>query len=170
MTIRGARHEDVDTIVLLIEHYADEGLLLVRSREEICADINRFLVALDGENIVGCVSLENYGRDLAEIRSVAVNPSARGQGVGKKLLHASVMEAKRRGYRRVFAMTDARGFFLRHGFEPVERGTLPEKIERDCAHCSRARDCRLTAVSAPLSEDDAVSRVLSWEVATPVSR
>lgn len=170
MTIRVARPGDVEIVARLIEHYAGEGLLLARSREEILAGIDRFLVALDGEKIVGCVALESYGSGLAEIRSVAVDPAARGRGAGRELLRAAMSEAKRRGYGRVFAMTDARGFFLRHGFEPVERGTLPEKIERDCAHCARAATCRLLAVSAPLGGEDAAPQVLSWEAATPVSR
>ncbi len=170
MTIREARSEDVGAIARLIEHYASEGLLLARSHEEIRAGIGRFLVAQDEEKIEGCVALESYGHELAEIRSVAVDPAARGRGVGRQLLLAAAAEAKRRGYRRVFAMTDARGFFQRHGFEPVERGTLPEKLERDCAHCSRAKECRLTAVSAPLGEEDPASQMLSWKMAMPVSR
>lgn len=150
MSTRRALTQDVEAIARLIGHYAGEGLLLARSREEIRAGIDRFLVALEGRKIAGCVALESYGRELAEIRSVAVEPTARGRGLGEELLRAAMAEARRRGYARVFAMTRAQEFFLRHGFQAVERQELPEKNERDCVRCPHAAHCRLVAVSATI--------------------
>lgn len=150
MRTRRARAEDVETIARLIEHYAAEGLLLARSREEIRAGVDRFLVLLDGETIAGCVALERYGPDLAEIRSVAIDPAARGRGHGGRLLRAAMREARRRGYARVFAVTHATDYFLRHGFEPVDRRFLAAKVERDCARCPRAPHCRMVGVVAPV--------------------
>lgn len=166
MKTRRARPEDAEAIALLIEHYAAEGLLLGRAREEIRAGIDRFLVAREGTRIAGCVALESYGPRLAEIRSIAVDPASRGRGRGEQLLRAAMAEARRRGYERVFAMTHAREFFLRYGFRPVARETIPEKIERDCSHCPRAKGCRLEAVTVavagrgeglPAPETEAVS-------------
>ena len=151
MRTRRARAEDVEAIGLLIEHYAAEGLLLARSRDEIRAGLDRFLVLLDGEKIAGCAALESYGPDLAEIRSVAIDPGARGGGHGGRRLRAAMREARRRGYARVFAVTHAADFFLRHGFEPVDRRSLAEKIERDCARCPRAARCRLVGVVATVA-------------------
>jgi amino-acid N-acetyltransferase len=139
--------EDVEAIAGLIEHYAAEGLLLARSREEIRAGLDRFLIVIDGGKIAGCVALEGYGTGLAEIRSIAVDPAAHGKGLGARLLRAAMEEAQRRGYARVFAMTQTREFFLHHGFRTAERETLPEKIERDCRQCPHAAGCRLEAVA-----------------------
>lgn len=170
MRTRRARPEDAEAIALLIEHYAAEGLLLARSREEIRAGVGRFLVVCEGSKIAGCVALENYGPRLAEIRSIAVDPALRGRGLGAQLLRAAMTEARRRGYARVFAMTRARGFFLRSGFRPTERETIPEKIERDCLHCPHAEGCRLMTVAAtvfargeslPVSIEEEVSLVAS---------
>lgn len=151
MRTRRARAEEVEGIARLIEHYAADGLLLARSREEIRAGIDRFLVLVDGGRIAGCAALESYGPDLAEIRSVAVDPSARGRGLGARLLRAAMREARRRGYARVFAVTHSADYFLRHGFEPVDRRFLAAKVEHDCARCARAVHCRMVGVVSTIS-------------------
>jgi N-acetylglutamate synthase-like GNAT family acetyltransferase len=169
MSTRRARPEDVEAIARLIGHYAGEGLLLARSKEEIRAGIDRFLVALDGSKIAGCVALESYGPRLAEIRSIAVDRSAQGRGLGAQLLRAAMAEGRRLGYARVFAMTRARGFFLRYRFQPVEREAIPEKIERDCSRCPRAASCRLMAVTATVVPSGESLPVPVEEVASPVA-
>ncbi|MDE3135886.1 MAG: GNAT family N-acetyltransferase [Acidobacteriota bacterium] len=167
MRTRRARAEDVEAIARLIEHYAAEGLLLARSRDEIHARLDRFLVLVDDAKIAGCVALESYGPDLAEIRSIAIEPAAHGKGHGGRLLRAAMREARRRGYVRVFAVTHAADFFLRHGFETVDRRTLSEKIERDCAGCAQAAKCRLMGVVATVAVRPMILPVLAGE-ALPV--
>lgn len=146
MRTRRARAEDVEAIARLIEHYVAEGLLLARSREEIRGGLDHFLVLLDGGRIAGCVALETYGPDLAEIRSIAIDPAARGRAHGARLLRAAMREARRRGYSRVFAVTQAEQFFLHQGFEPMDRRSLGEKVARDCLRCPRAAHCNLVGV------------------------
>jgi amino-acid N-acetyltransferase len=148
---RRARLEDVEPIAQLIERYAAEGLLLARSREEIRARLDRFLVLLDGAKVAGCVALESYGPDFAEVRSIAIDPAAQGKGNGGRLLRAAMQEARRRGYARVFAVTHAADFFLRHGFERIDRRSLSEKIERDCAGCPQVAECHLVGVVATVA-------------------
>lgn len=150
MKARRARPGDVPEIHALIASYAEKGLLLPRSREEIAARIGHFLVVEAAERIAGCVALEPYGPELAEIRSLAVAPGERGRGLGGRLLRHAVAVARRRGFARVFAVTHAPEFFTRQGFAPQPRQTLVEKIERDCAGCSKRRHCRLSAVVAVL--------------------
>jgi amino-acid N-acetyltransferase len=164
---RRARAEDVEAIGLLIEHYAAEGLLLARSRDEIRARLDRFLVLLDGAKVVGCVALESYGPDLAEIRSIAIEPAAHGKGHGGRLLRSAMQEARRRGYARVFAVTHAADYFLRHGFQPVDRRFLSEKIDRDCARCPQAATCHLVGVVATVAVRPMILPVLAGD-AVPV--
>lgn len=168
MRTRRARMGDVEAVATLIGHYAAEGLLLARSREEIRAGLDRFLVVIDAGKVAGCVALEDYGQDLAEIRSIAVDPAAHGKGLGVRLLRAAMEEARRRGYARVFAMTQEREFFLRHGFQMVERQTLPGKIERDCGQCPHAVGCRLGAVAATVAARETSLPPLSQEAALPL--
>jgi N-acetylglutamate synthase-like GNAT family acetyltransferase len=164
---RRARLEDVEAVARLIEHYAAEGLLLARSRDEIRARLDRFLVLLDGAKVAGCVALESYGPDLAEIRSIAIDPAAQGKGHGGRLVRAAMREARRRGYARVFAVTHAADFFFRQGFEPIDRRSLSEKIERDCAGCPQAAKCHLVGVVAMVAMRPMILPVLAGE-ALPV--
>jgi amino-acid N-acetyltransferase len=145
---RRARISDAPAIVRLIAHYSEQGLLLARTGEEIRRNIGHFLVQTNSGRVVGCLSLEKYGSDLAEIRSVAVNPETRGCGIGANLIAFALEEARENGIARVFAVTHAPQFFERQGFVVSSRKMLTEKIERDCCACAKRRSCKLVAVIA----------------------
>ena len=162
MRTRLARPEDVAAISRLILEYEVQGLLLPRGAEEVRAHLNRFIVltemvpAMDAppgapatfERLLGCVALEPYGADLAEVRSLAVRKDEQGRGLGGRLLEAAIRTARRRKTARVFAVTHAPELFERHGFASVARETVPEKIERDCRECSKRRRCKLVTLVA----------------------
>ncbi len=66
--------------------------------------------------MVGCAGLEVYG-EAALLRSVVVAPERRGRDEGRRLVEASLDEARQRSVRRVYLFTmyvDA--FFRRLGF------------------------------------------------------
>ena len=69
-----------------------EGILLPRTEENIRKQYRHFLVLRRRAQIAGCVSLENYGADLAEIRSLAVSPEIRGRGLGARLVEFALLE------------------------------------------------------------------------------
>jgi len=167
MRTRRAKISDVAAIYALVAQYAAQGLLLPRAAEEIRANIGHFIVQEDGHCVVGCLSLESYGADLAEIRSIAVNPENRGQGLGARLIASALSEARRRGIARVFAVTHAPKFFERQGFAAAARQSLTEKIERDCRSCSQQRTCELVAVIATVIPERVMLPILS-ESAAPV--
>jgi amino-acid N-acetyltransferase len=151
MRIRTAGPNDAVAVHRVITHYVEQGLLLPRTEEEVREHIDHFLALVetrDGEEkVLGCVALEPYGSDLAEIRSLAVAPEARGQGlsVGDRLMKAAIDTARRRKIARVFAVTHRAEFFSRYGFTTGPRQMVPEKIERDCTTCSKEPNCELVA-------------------------
>jgi amino-acid N-acetyltransferase len=157
---RRARQSDARAIHQLIAQYAEQGLLLPRGLEEIRRKISHFVVFDEQQAIVACLALEPYGPDLAEIRSLAVDPSRRGGGIGGRLLQYALEEARRREIGRVFAVTHAPEFFLRYGFAAGSRHSLTEKIERDCCSCAKRRTCQLFAVVATVIPDRAGLPVL----------
>jgi amino-acid N-acetyltransferase len=170
--VRGRRGRPADAAALhaLIARYAEEGLLLPRTLEEIRAHANHFLVfverpaqndARSSQRILGCVALEPYGAELAEIRSLAVAPELRGSGIGARLLRAALARARRRKFSRVFAVTHAPEFFVRQGFSTSARQDVPEKVERDCVGCPKARKCKLVAVIAQVSREQALLPVVA---------
>ena len=165
MRTRRARISDVAAIHSLVAHYAAQGFLLPRAPEEIRANIGHFIVQEDGRGVVSCLSLESYGADLAEIRSIAVDPEHRRQGLGARLIGSALNEARHRGIARVFAVTHAPRFFERQGFTTATRQSLTEKIERDCRTCSQQRTCKLVAVIATVIPDRVVLPIFSDSVA-----
>src|SRR5579863_1611020 len=154
MRARTARIGDAAAVHRVIAHYAGEGLLLPRTEAEVREHISRFLVLVEkrgkSEKVLGCVALEPYGSDLAEVRSLAVAPEARGEGrnVGDRLMKAAVDTARRRRIARLFAVTHRPDFFSRYGFTPGPRQAVPEKVERDCVTCPKQAKCTLVATVA----------------------
>jgi N-acetylglutamate synthase-like GNAT family acetyltransferase len=160
MKMRRARANDAGAIHQLVAHYAEQGLLLPRAEEQIGRHISHFLVLQEKQHFIGCLSLESYGADLAEIRSVAVSPDRRGEGLGASLVEFAQLEARRRGIARVFAVTHAPQFFEQQGFVAASRQSLTEKIERDCRACPKQRSCRLVAVVATVIPERIILPVL----------
>jgi amino-acid N-acetyltransferase len=167
MRARTARKTDAAAVHRVIAHYAGEGLLLPRTEAEIREHIDRFLVLVEKrgkeEKVLGCVALEPYGPDLAEVRSLAVAPDARGEGrnVGDRLMKAAMDAARRRKIARLFAVTHRPEFFSRYGFVPGPRQIVPEKIEHDCVTCPKERTCNLIATVAVICPDRDLLPVLT---------
>jgi amino-acid N-acetyltransferase len=134
MDIRHATVRDARVICDLVNALAEEGLMLHRSLEDVFDSIREFLVAVDGETLLGCVSVDVFWGGLAEIRSLAVAPDARGRGVGGALVAAAVDDAHQLGINKVFALTYEKPFFEKRGFHVVDLKTLPEKVWRECLH------------------------------------
>lgn len=132
---RKASVGDVDAIKALIDYWAAEGEVLPRSANEITKRLADFIVEDDGGHVVGVASLAAYGPDLAEIRSVCVDPARQNRGVGKKVIDAEIEEARRRGTGRIFVLTRKPDYFSRFGFGkgPV----VQQKIYKDCAKCPK---------------------------------
>jgi amino-acid N-acetyltransferase len=158
---------DAAAVHRVIAYYAGEGLLLPRTEAEIREHIERFLVLVEKrgkeEKVLGCVALEPYGPDLAEVRSLAVAPEARGEGrsVGDRLMKAAMDAARRKKIARLFAVTHKPEFFSRYGFAPGPRQIVPEKIERDCVTCPKERTCNLIATVAVICPERDLLPVLS---------
>jgi amino-acid N-acetyltransferase len=148
VTVRAMRIDDIDAALALINGYAAEDRMLERSREFLVERIHDFLVAEtgspredQGRGFAGCVALAVLTPDLAEIRSLAVEPSSSGRGIGRALVDACVAEAGRIGLRRVFALTLVPEFFERCGFTLVSLGRLPEKSAAECPICPKRQRC-----------------------------
>jgi amino-acid N-acetyltransferase len=161
---RKAKAADAAAINRLIAHYASQGLLLPRSPENVRAHISQFLVLEESGRVIGCVALEPYGPDLAEVRSLAVDPQIRGKGLGQRLVRCALARARRKKIARVFAVTHAPEFFGQQGFVAAPGAmaeAIPEKVARDCRTCPRARMCTLVAVVATLIPERVALPVLA---------
>lgn len=120
VVVRGARTSDVRAIRSFIDAYSSDGRLLSKATVTLFEDIQEFLVAeVDGE-VVGCGALHVMWEDLAEVRTLAVDPARAGQGIGSALLVALLDRARGVGVKRVFCLTFAVPFFGRHGFVEID--------------------------------------------------
>lgn len=138
---RNAVLPDVENISAIIQPYADAGTLLPRPKAELCENIRDFVVALEDGRVIGCGALHLYGTHLAEIRSIAVAPEAKGRGAGRALAEALMDEAKRQSVTCVCLFTRTPEFFAHLGFEAARREELPDKIYKDCVCCPKLSRC-----------------------------
>jgi amino-acid N-acetyltransferase len=144
--VRRAQTSDVAGIAALVNEHARRGDLLPRSLASIYQQLDNWFVADRAEDIVGCVSLLHYTSGLVEVRSLAVDDSLKGNGLGSKLVSALIREARDRHVPKLFALTRAVPFFARMGFEVVGMAEFPEKVWHDCRLCPVRFNCDETAM------------------------
>jgi amino-acid N-acetyltransferase len=119
LLVRRARIADVRAIKALVDHYAGK-VLLAKQLVTLYESVQEFWVAeLDGK-VVGCGALHVLWEDLAEIRTVAVDPLASGRGIGHAIVGRLVELARELGLARIFVLTFETQFFNRHGFVEIE--------------------------------------------------
>jgi amino-acid N-acetyltransferase len=147
VSIRKAIIGDVGRIQALVNHYASKETMLGLSLSEIYDQIRDFTVA-EGprRTLIGVCALHVIWDDLAEIRSLAVDPKIRRRGVGRSLVEHCLEEARGLQIPKVFALTYQAEFFRRIGFERVDKAELPHKVWRDCLKCTKFPNCDETAV------------------------
>jgi amino-acid N-acetyltransferase len=128
VVVRSARTTDVGTIRRLVDVYAPDRRLLSKATVTLFESVPEFLVAeLEGE-VVACGAVHVMWEDLAEVRTVAVDPALRGLGVGGVLLDALVGRARDLGVKKVFCLTFETGFFGRHGFVEIEGTPVEHEV------------------------------------------
>ncbi|MBX3355595.1 MAG: argininosuccinate lyase [Phycisphaeraceae bacterium] len=138
---RDARMEDIDDLCRLVDLWALRGENLPRTRDDILEKITDFGVATVDGAVAGCASLWVYTPQLAEIRSLGVNETTHGQGLGSGLVQFFLEKARSLGIPKVFVLTRAPKFFERCGFRQVSVNSLPEKILKDCSKCPKNTAC-----------------------------
>jgi len=56
------------------------------------------LLAMDQDNIVGCIALKPLSKTVCEMKRLYVRPEYRKQGIGKQLVLKIIAKAKKKGY------------------------------------------------------------------------
>src|SRR5215471_1480778 len=87
-----------------------------------------FLAAVEGDQLVGTVAVESIGSDSL-LRSLAVDPAKRGNGIGRKLVRAAEEKSRKIGATRIFLFTNtAAEFFASVDYRRVPREAASEAI------------------------------------------
>jgi len=126
--IRWARTADVKPIRAIVAPMAESRVLIAKEAVTYYEALQQFRVAEVAGEVVGCGALHVMWEDLAEIRTLAVRPEAKGLGVGSALLESLVEDARRLGVERLFCLTFEVDFFARHGFEPIEGQAVEPEV------------------------------------------
>lgn len=146
VAVRKASMRDIPPLLELINSYAGRGIMLPRTEFEISENIRDFSVAYDGAELMGCGALHFYTPVSAEVRSLAVRPETKGQGIGRALVESLENEARENELEVIFAFTYVPQFFAKVGFHETERGELPLKAWKDCLRCPKFHSCDEIAV------------------------
>ncbi|WP_283139212.1 amino-acid N-acetyltransferase [Rhizohabitans arisaemae] len=129
--VRRARTPDIRAIGKLVEMHSGPGpRMLEKTMVALYEDVQEFWVAervFDGV-VVGCGALHVMWEDLAEIRTVAVDPSCRGMGIGHRIVTALLDTAQTLELDRVFVLTFEVEFFARHGFVPIQGAPVSSEV------------------------------------------
>ena len=122
-TIVRATAADTTAILRLLE---DVGLPQDGLRHHLATT----LVARRDGKLIGSAALELYVYG-ALLRSVAIDGSSQGQGLGKRLTEAAIELARTHGVRVLYLLTTtAEKFFPRFGFEPITRDDVPNDVRQ----------------------------------------
>lgn len=150
--LRPGRPADTEAIHELVTSNLEAGHLLPRSLDDIREHISRFIVAEAAGRVVGCAELARLSPSVAEVRSLVVEESQRGQKIGSRLIAHLATSGTVAGYTMLCAFTHDPAHFVRLGFTIVPHIWVPEKIAHDCTGCVFFRRCGQYAVRLPLRQ------------------
>ena len=132
-----AKLEDIPQMQELVSKDVKDGIILSRNDDEVSTNIRSYVLAKDEDRVVGYAALHIHSARLAEVRSLIVDASYRGQNIGKKIVLFTLDEAKDLGVKEdVLVLTYLPNFFTKLGFEEISKESIPEhKIWADCIKC-----------------------------------
>ena len=128
VVVRRARTSDIRTIREIVRPHAESRVLVSKDAVTYYEAVQQFRVGEVDGHVVGFGALHVMWEDLAEIRTLAVSPEAKGLGVGSRLLEALVEDARELGVERLFCLTFEVDFFGRHGFEVIEGQAVDPEV------------------------------------------
>ena len=148
-----AKLSDIPAMQALVVSEVKDGIILNRTEDEVATNIRSYVLAKDGDRLVGYTALHIHSKRLAEIRSLIVDEAYRGQKVGQKMVEFTLKEAKQLGVEEdVLVLTYLPGFFEKLNFKEINKEVIPEhKIWADCIKCIHFPICNEVALVYKLS-------------------
>lgn len=143
-----AKLSDIPAMQALVVSEVKDGIILDRTEDEVATNIRSYVLAKDGDKLVGYTALHIHSRRLAEIRSLIVDEAYRGQNIGQRMVQFTLDEAKAIGVEEdVLVLTYLPQFFLKLNFKEINKEVIPEhKIWADCIKCIHFPICNEVAL------------------------
>jgi len=132
-----ANLSDISAMQSLVVSEVKDGIILERSEDEVATNIRSYVLAKEGEEVIGYAALHIHSSRLAEIRSLIVSSEHRGKSIGKKIVQFCLEEAKSLEVSgEVLVLTYLPQFFQKMNFVEIPKESIPEhKIWADCIKC-----------------------------------
>jgi len=114
---------------------ADAGqVLLGKELVTLYEHVQEFWVAELDERVVGAGALHVLWDDIAELRTIVVEGSLRGHGIGHALVQRLIELARELGLPRVFVLTFETSFFAQHGFVEIRGAPVSSEVYEEMRH------------------------------------
>nr|MBB6235020.1 amino-acid N-acetyltransferase [Mucilaginibacter sp. FT3.2] len=96
---------------------------------DLPTSLTNFYVAVDAGKVTGVIGLEIYG-NYGLLRSLAVSPQYRKQGIANILLNEVECLAKSKKLKAIYLLTEtASEYFKRKGYVSLSRGEVADEIK-----------------------------------------
>lgn len=154
---------DVEGIYELVMSYANEGMMLARSRNVLYETLREMIIAVEGKEVIGVGALHVLWSELAEVRSVAVAKDSRRMGIGKKIVSKLMEEGRSFGVKKFFTLTYQPEFFSSLDFKIITKNELPHKVWKECIDCPKFPDCDEIAMVHDESDNSGKNDEILWE-------
>lgn len=149
-----ATPRDVPYIAQLLAQAAPETV--ERGTRDILSRLDRYLVLRsDDGQAIATTALDPIDDGRLELRSVAVDPTRRGHGLGRAIVTGAIQRAFAQG-RDLYCYTFRPRFFERLGFRAVDASELPAREGRPDELTGRRR------IAMALRRDDDLFRRLGY--------
>jgi amino-acid N-acetyltransferase len=124
--IRRARVKDIPAIQGLVAPLVEKRILLGKDSAVLYAAVQEFRIAEDAASgaVIGCGALHVMWDDLAEVRTIAVDPQWRRRHVGHAIVERLEADAQELGVNKLFCLTFEVDFFAAHGYSTVGEGLV----------------------------------------------
>ena len=123
---------DHQIIALNSAHLLEIEALLQNSElpyEDCHEHLDNFFGIINGDHLIAIGALQLKG-SLALLRSIAVSPKHRGQGLAAKITHHLLGVARSSHVCEIYLLTETtERYFLKFGFCYVQRETVPDYIK-----------------------------------------
>lgn len=132
-----AKLSDIPAMQSLVVREVKDGIILERSEDEVATNIRSYVLAKEGEKVIGYGALHVHSSRLAEIRSLIVSSEHRAKSIGKQVVQFCLAEAKSLEVsEEVLVLTYLPEFFQKMNFVEIPKESIPEhKIWADCIKC-----------------------------------
>ena len=113
-------------------HISDTETLLERCDlpfSDCSEHIQNFVGVIKSDNLIAIGALQ-YEDSVALLRSIAMHPDSRGQGLASAMTHHLIEQARSREVRQLYILTEtAESYFSQFGFYSIPRKAAPVRIQ-----------------------------------------